>query len=62
MLNTYLMSYSNANYNYTPFVQVRYDDKYNSYTIKIKSIIYSDSGGNNFANNGDPGTVIIYYI
>lgn len=62
ILNACLMSYSNTNNNYIPFVQVRYDNSNNSYTIRIQSIIYSNSSGYNFNNNGDPGTVIIYYI
>lgn len=61
ILNTCLMSYSNASNTSRPFIQVRYDNN-NSYEIRIQSIIYSDSSGYNFYNNGDTGSIIIYYI
>lgn len=62
ILNTCLMSYSNASNTSRPFIQVRYDNNNNSYEIRIQSIIYSDSSGYNFYNNGDTGSIIIYYI
>lgn len=62
ILNTCLMSYSNKNNNYKPFIQVRYNNNNNSYEIRIQCIIYSNSSGDNFYNNGDTGSIIIYYI
>ena len=34
----------------------------NSYEIRIQCIIYSDSSGYNFYNNGNKGSIILYYI
>lgn len=62
ILNICLMSYSNASNTSRPFIQVRYDNSNNSYEIRIQCIIYSDSSGYNFYNNGDAGSIIIYYI
>ena len=61
ILNTCLMSYSNTNNAGRPFIQVRYDNN-NSYEIRIQCIMYSDSSGYNFYNNGNRGSIIIYYI
>lgn len=62
ILNTYLMSNSNTNSNYIPFIKVRYDKNNNSYIIRIHSIVYSNSNGDNFSNRGSVGSIIIYYI
>ena len=56
------MSNSNTNSNYIPFIKVRYDKKNNSYIIRIHSIVYSNSNGDNFSNRGSVGSIIIYYI
>ena len=61
ILNICLMSYSNTGAD-KPFIQVRYDNSNNSYEIRIQCIIYSDSSGYNFYNNGNKGSIIIYYI
>lgn len=62
ILNTCLMSYSNASNTSRPFIQVRYDNSNNSYKIRIQYIMYSDSSGYNFSDNRDTGSIIIYYI
>lgn len=59
ILNICLMSYSNTGVD-KPFIQVRYDN--NSYEIRIQCIMYSDSSGYNFYNNGNAESIIIYYI
>lgn len=56
------MSYSNKNNSSKPFIQVRYDNNNSSYEIRIQSINYDNSNGFNFNNNGDTGSIIIYYI
>lgn len=56
------MSDSNRNSNLIPFILVRYDKNNNSYEIRIYSIIYRNSSGNNFDNRGDGGSIVIYYI
>lgn len=55
------MSYSNTGID-KPFIQVRYNNSNNSYEIRIQCIIYSDSSGYNFYNDGNNGSIIIYYI
>lgn len=61
ILNTCLISYSNTGTD-KPFIQVRYDNSNNSYEIRMQCIIYSNSSGYNFYNNGNAGSIIIYYI
>lgn len=61
ILNICLMPYSNTGID-KPFIQVRYDNSNNSYEIRIQCIMYSDSSGYNFYNNGNKGSIIIYYI
>jgi hypothetical protein len=62
ILNTCLMTYSNVSYSYRPFIQVRYDNNDNSYSIRIQCIINSDIDGYNFDNSVNDGSIIIYYI
>ena len=62
LINVYIMSDSNTNPNYAPFIRIRYDKINNNYTIKIYLIIYSNANGNNFNTKGSTGRIIIYYI
>ena len=62
IINAYIMSDSNTNPNYAPFIRIRYNKINNNYTIKIYLIIYSNANGNNFNNKGSTGRIIIYYI